>query len=89
MTRPSLPVAEDLRVADLQTAVLLTSLAEQHGNTLGPTATIALRHAARRLWELWNEDGAGGDGPLSVGATEENHSPPSPAVEPDPTTMFQ
>jgi len=53
-------------VADLQTVVLLTSLAEQHGNTLGPTATIALRHAARRLWELWNEDGAGGDGPLEL-----------------------
>lgn len=49
-------IAGDPKVVDMQVVALLTSLAEQQGSTLGRTMTMALYHAARQLWELWNDD---------------------------------
>lgn len=48
--------ASDAETVDLQAAILLRSLAEQHGRTFGPIMTGALLHAAGRLWECWNPE---------------------------------
>lgn len=91
MTRPSFPMTEDLELVDMQAMALLTSLAEQHGDTFGPTMTAALLHAARRLWEFWNDedDDADEDGPLSVDTPDDPRPGPSPAALLESMTMFR
>lgn len=60
--------ANDPEMMDARVMTLLLSLAEQHGKSLGPSMDAALRYAAHRLWELWNEDEDEGDesGPLTI-----------------------
>jgi len=92
MTHPP-PVTGDPELADMQAMVLLTSLAEQHGNTFGPTMTAALLLAARRLWEFWNDEDedADEDGPLSMDAGDDplSGSSSSPGAASDPMMMFR
>ena len=82
--------AEDPELFDMQVIALLMSLAERDGKSLGPSMTTALDHAARRLWEFWNEDEDEGEegGPLSM--CEGDSSPtPRPVEEfPDTALMF-
>lgn len=63
----------DPEIMDARVMTLLLSLAEQHGKSLGPSMEAALRHAAHRLWEFWNDDEDGGDesGPLTIGDGDE------------------
>lgn len=91
MTRPSFPMTEDPELADMQTMVLLTSLVEQHGDTFGPTMKAALLHAARRLWEFWNDEDedADEDGPLSVDTRDDPRPGPSSGVLVEDMAMFR
>ena len=61
----------DPELMDMRVAALLLSLAERDGQALGPSLDAALRHAAQRLWEFWNdpeESDADDDGPFSLDA---------------------
>jgi len=84
-------MTEDLELVDMQAMALLTSLAEQHGDTFGPTMTAALLHAARRLWEFWNDedDDTDEDGPLSMDARDDPHPGPSSGVLVEDMAMFR
>ena len=63
--------ASDAETVDLQAVILLRSLAERDGRSLGPIMTGALLHAAGRLWDCWNPEANPSphpdedDGPLS------------------------
>ena len=48
--------ASDAETVDLQAVILLRSLAERDGRSLGPIMTGALLHAAGRLWDCWNPE---------------------------------
>ena len=84
---------------DLQAIALLTSLSES--GTINRTTRAALLYAAERLWDLLEEavdiaedlgpDGPeGDDGPLSLGAPDEDGEPslgPSPIRSPSSGTL--
>lgn len=91
MTQAPLSVTGDLELVDMQALVLLTSLAEQAGDTFGPTMKAALLHAARRLWEFWNDEDedTDEDGPLSVDARDDPRPGPSSGVVYDDMAMFR
>lgn len=69
----------DPEIMDARVMTLLLSLAEQHGKSLGPSMEGALRYAARRLWELWNEDEDGGEGDESGPLTIDGGAEGAPA----------
>lgn len=80
----------DPEIMDARVMTLLLSLAEQHGKSLGPSMTTALYHAARRLWEFWNEDEDEGEEGAPLSMCEGDSSPtPRPVEElPDTALMF-
>lgn len=83
--------AEDPELFDMQVIALLTSLAERDGKSLGPSMTTALHHAARRLWEFWNEDEDEGDeagAPLSMCDGDSSPAPRPVEELPDAALMF-
>lgn len=89
ITRPDSP---DL--VDVWAAAILTSVAERDAQMIGPSAVDALQYAARRLMEMWEEDGDGedgDDGPLAVDPEEGGTpGPASPSGRPVCVpTMFQ
>ncbi len=73
--------AKDPELFDMQVVALLTSLAERDGKSLGPSMTMALYHAARRLWEFWNEDEDEGEEGAPLSMCEGDSSPPPRPVE--------
>ncbi len=69
--------SRDPATIDMQAAILLRSLIERDGRSLGPIMVGALLHAADRLWLSWDpgpapaldeddEDEDEDDGPLSI-----------------------
>lgn len=82
--------AEDPELFDMQVVALLMSLAERDGKSLGPSMTTALYHAARRLWEFWNEDEDEGEEGAPLSMCEGDSIPTLRPVEelPDTARMF-
>ena len=102
MIRDLFSPAVPRKLRDLQAIALLTSLSEIE--TINQTMRAALLYAAERLWDLLEEavdiaedvepDGPeGDDGPLSLGAPDEDGIPlgpspgPSPIPSPSPGTL--